>query len=116
MTTCSGPELICRLAERSRPISLDTYIGQDDLVGPGSLLRARIEAGEGVGSCILWGPPGCGKTTMARLIARTANAEFKELSATRCVECCSLCVASGGNRFKGREEGMSRGVKMEVGY
>ncbi|WVQ84071.1 hypothetical protein IAT38_006216 [Cryptococcus sp. DSM 104549] len=70
------------LAERSRPTSLSHYIGQADIVGPGSLLRARIEAGEGVGSCILWGPPGCGKTTLARLIAKTANAEFKELSAT----------------------------------
>ncbi|WVW78785.1 hypothetical protein I302_100747 [Kwoniella bestiolae CBS 10118] len=70
------------LAERSRPTTLSSYIGQTDLVGPGSLLRARIEAGEGVGSCILWGPPGCGKTTLARLIAKTANADFKELSAT----------------------------------
>ncbi|WWC87182.1 uncharacterized protein L201_002068 [Kwoniella dendrophila CBS 6074] len=70
------------LAERSRPTTLSSYIGQTDLVGPGSLLRARIEAGEGVGSCILWGPPGCGKTTLARLIAKTADAEFKELSAT----------------------------------
>nr|XP_031861861.1 uncharacterized protein CI109_002690 [Kwoniella shandongensis]KAA5528933.1 hypothetical protein CI109_002690 [Kwoniella shandongensis] len=70
------------LAERSRPSTLSKYIGQTDLVGPGSLLRARIEAGEGVGSCILWGPPGCGKTTLARLIAKTANADFKELSAT----------------------------------
>jgi putative ATPase len=51
-----------RLAERSRPSTLERYIGQADIVGPGSLLRARIEAGEGVGSCILWGPPGCGKT------------------------------------------------------
>ncbi|EIW68684.1 hypothetical protein TREMEDRAFT_71878 [Tremella mesenterica DSM 1558] len=70
------------LAERSRPSSLLAYVGQEDLVGPGSLLRARIEAGEGVGSCILWGPPGSGKTTLARLIAKTANADFKELSAT----------------------------------
>ncbi|WVQ97769.1 hypothetical protein IAU59_004883 [Kwoniella sp. CBS 9459] len=70
------------LAERSRPTSLSAYVGQTDLVGPGSLLRARIEAGEGVGSCILWGPPGCGKTTLARLIAKTADADFKELSAT----------------------------------
>lgn len=54
------------LAERSRPSTLDRYIGQSDLVGPGSLLRARIEAGEGVGSCILWGPPGSGKTYVAR--------------------------------------------------
>ncbi|TXT13470.1 hypothetical protein VHUM_00837 [Vanrija humicola] len=71
-----------KLAERSRPSSLTTYIGQEDIVGPGSLLRSRIERGEGVGSCILWGPPGSGKTTLARLIAKTANADFKELSAT----------------------------------
>ncbi|ORY25329.1 hypothetical protein BCR39DRAFT_471453, partial [Naematelia encephala] len=77
------------LAERSRPSSLAGYVGQLDLVGPGSLLRSRIEAGHGVGSCILWGPPGSGKTqvlphqpTLARLIAKTADADFKELSAT----------------------------------
>ncbi len=55
-------KLTLRLAERSRPTTLADYVGQGDLVGPGSLLRARIEAGEGVGSCILWGPPGSGKT------------------------------------------------------
>lgn len=56
-------------------------MGQDDLVGPGSLLRARIERGDTF-SCILWGPPGSGKTTLARLMARMANADYKELSAT----------------------------------
>ncbi|KAL7424366.1 DNA-dependent ATPase mgs1 [Cryptotrichosporon argae] len=70
------------LAEKQRPSALSAYVGQDAIVGPGSLLRRRIEAGEGVGSIILWGPPGCGKTTLARLIAKTANAHFKELSAT----------------------------------
>lgn len=70
-----------RLAERSRPVDLQHFVGQDDLVGPGSLLRARLVAGD-VFSCVLWGPPGSGKTTLARLIARMSNADFKELSAT----------------------------------
>lgn len=55
--------LTCRrLAERSRPTTLEAYIGQEDIVGPQSLLRARLESGKGAGSLILWGPPGSGKT------------------------------------------------------
>jgi putative ATPase len=74
------------LAERLRPTILSSYIGQSDLVGTGSLLRSMLETpsttSSSIGSLILWGPPGCGKTTLARLIASQAEADFKELSAT----------------------------------
>lgn len=68
------------LAERLRPQTLDDYIGQTHLVGPGSILRRMIESGR-VASFILWGPPGVGKTTLARIIANTVNAPFYTLSA-----------------------------------
>ena len=74
------------LAERVRPTSLKTFVGQSDLVGQGSLLRSMLETESSstaaFGSIILWGPPGSGKTTMARLIANRADADFRELSAT----------------------------------
>lgn len=63
-----------------RPASLDDYIGQTHLVGPGSILRRMIEQ-QRVQSFILWGPPGVGKTTLARIIANTTNAPFYTLSA-----------------------------------
>ena len=68
------------LAERMRPTTLDDYIGQTHLVGPGSILRRMIEQ-QRVSSFILWGPPGVGKTTLARIIANTTNSPFYTLSA-----------------------------------
>jgi putative ATPase len=68
------------LAERLRPQSLDHVIGQQHLLGPGKPLRVAFESGE-PHSMILWGPPGVGKTTLARLMADSFNAEFIALSA-----------------------------------
>jgi putative ATPase len=56
------------LAERMRPRTLDEFTGQEALLGPAKPLRTQIERDD-IGSMILWGPPGCGKTTLARLIA-----------------------------------------------
>ncbi|MBR3940310.1 MAG: replication-associated recombination protein A [Bacteroidales bacterium] len=68
------------LAEQLRPTSLDTYIGQEHLVGKNSILRTLIESGK-LPSMILWGPPGIGKTTLAMIISKTLNRPFYELSA-----------------------------------
>jgi putative ATPase len=68
------------LAERMRPRTLDEMVGQPRLVAPGSALRRAVESGR-VHSMILWGPPGCGKTTLALLLARHAEAEFRAISA-----------------------------------
>ena len=68
------------LAERIRPNSLDELLGQEHLVGKGSILRMAIEHGK-VPSMIFWGPPGTGKTTIANIIAHTLNVPFFQLSA-----------------------------------
>ena len=73
------------LAERMRPLTLEEYSGQEHLLGPGKPLRVQIErdargAGE-LGSMIFWGPPGVGKTTLAKIIAETTKASFIEFSA-----------------------------------
>ena len=68
------------LAERMRPRTLNEYVGQDHLIGPGTPLRRQIEAGQ-VSSLILWGPPGSGKTTLASLIARHSKSDFVQFSA-----------------------------------
>ena len=78
-----GPKATPRtapLAERMRPRSLDEYSGQEHLLGPGKPLRIQIERDDS-GSMILWGPPGVGKTTLAKIIAETTQASFIEFSA-----------------------------------
>jgi putative ATPase len=73
--TASAP-----LAQRLRPRTLDDFVGQAHVVGPGRALRLAIEQ-DRVPSMILYGPPGSGKTTLARIVAQTTGAEFEELSA-----------------------------------
>ena len=68
------------LADRMRPRTLDEFVGQEQLVGPGKPLRTQIERDD-LGSLIFWGPPGNGKTTLAQIIARMTKAEFIEFSA-----------------------------------
>ena len=68
------------LAARLRPRTLAEFVGQDHIVGPGTVLRGAIERGE-LFSMLLWGPPGCGKTTLARVIAAETGARLAELSA-----------------------------------
>ncbi len=68
------------LAARMRPRTLDEFLGQEHIVGPGTLLRSAIEKDE-LSSIILWGPPGCGKSTLAHIIARHTKARFENFSA-----------------------------------
>ena len=69
------------MAARMRPRSLDEFVGQAHVLGPGSALRALIEADE-LRSVILWGPAGTGKTSLAQIVARATRSHFEELSAT----------------------------------
>src|SRR5437773_848317 len=71
---------VAPLAMRLRPSSLDEFVGQEQVLGEGSALRLAIAA-DRVGSMILYGPPGSGKTTLARIVAHTTGAQFEELSA-----------------------------------
>jgi len=68
------------LAARLRPRTLDEFVGQEEIVGPGRLLRRAIEADQ-LSSMIFWGPPGCGKTTLAMIIAHTTQSRFEVISA-----------------------------------
>jgi putative ATPase len=68
------------LAEELRPVKIDDVVGQDHLLGPGMPLRVMVDTGN-LRSMVLWGPPGCGKTTLARILAEQSGLEFTALSA-----------------------------------
>jgi len=71
---------VAPLAERIRPKSLDDFFGQKKLVGEGKPLRKMIE-NQSLSSLILWGPPGTGKTSLAKIITETTNSEFFQINA-----------------------------------
>ncbi len=70
------------LADRMRPRTLDEFVGQEHLVGPGKPLRVQIERDDPT-SMIFWGPPGTGKTTLAKIIARITKADFIVTASTK---------------------------------
>jgi putative ATPase len=76
----SGTDRTRPLADRMRPRTLDEFVGQEHLIAPGKPLRAQIERDD-LGSLIFWGPPGTGKTTLAKIIANMTKADFIEFSA-----------------------------------
>lgn len=92
------------LADRMRPETLDKFFGQEKVIGPGTLLRQAIENDQ-LPSLIFWGPPGCGKTTLAHIIAKKTKADFIQISA----------VASGKkdlmNIIKKAQENLRLGIK-----
>ncbi|HIC74801.1 MAG TPA: replication-associated recombination protein A [Candidatus Marinimicrobia bacterium] len=73
-------QLMPPLAERVRPVSLQDFLGQDDLTGEGTLLQQSIASGK-LFSCVLWGPPGTGKTTLAKILAKSLEGDFFQISA-----------------------------------
>src|SRR5258708_392383 len=77
----TGSRTAAPLADRMRPRTLSEFVGQEHLVGQGRVLRRLIESGGTMPSIILWGPPGTGKTTLARLLAEKTDARFVALSA-----------------------------------
>lgn len=91
------------LAERLRPETLDDYVGQEHILGPGKPLRRQIERDQ-LTSIILWGPPGVGKTTLARLLARFTKADFVPFSAvlSGIREVKEVMAAAERNRRLGR--------------
>jgi len=94
---------IAPLATRMRPRTLDEISGQLHLVGSGAAFRTMVEAGRPV-SMILWGPPGTGKTTLARLVAAQSDAQFEQLSATSAGVKDVRDVLAGARRRLGEED------------
>ncbi|GAA3918319.1 replication-associated recombination protein A [Luteimonas lutimaris] len=89
------------LAERMRPRTIDEMVGQSRLLAPGSALRRSVESGR-VHSMVLWGPPGCGKTTLALLLAKYADADFRAISAVLSgLPDVRKVLAEAGQRFAG---------------
>jgi putative ATPase len=101
------------LAERMRPRTLDEFIGQDKLLGPGKPLRMQIES-DTVSSMLFWGPPGCGKTTLARLIARLTKSDFVAFSAVL-VGIKEIKEVMAAAEFKSRS-GLSAGALAKAGH
>src|SRR6516225_278433 len=90
------------LAARMRPGSLDEYVGQQHILGPGKLLRRAIES-DRLTSIILYGPPGVGKTSLAQLVAKTTSSHFERLSGVESsVADIRKTVAAAKLRLKGR--------------
>ena len=88
------------LASKIRPDSLKNFVGQEHLVGPDKPLRVAIES-KHVFSFILWGPPGVGKTTLARIYARAINADFYELSAVSAGKDDIRKIVDGNSNYTG---------------
>ncbi len=99
----SPPDSARPLAERMRPERLEDFAGQEHLIGPGKALRAQIERDQ-LSSLILWGPPGVGKTTLARLLARASKADFVPFSAVMSgiKEIKAVMAGAERNRAHGR--------------
>jgi putative ATPase len=97
-----GPVPAAPLAVRMRPRDLEEIVGQEKVIGPGRLLRRAIET-DTLGSLIFWGPPGCGKTTLAKLIAHKTLAHFSQLSAvTAGVADLRTVIAEARQRLRGQ--------------
>lgn len=97
-----GPAAATPLADRMRPRGLDEFVGQEHLLGPGRVLRVAIESGE-LHSALFWGPPGSGKTTLARLMATKTDARFVSYSA----------VTSGVKEIRQVTEMAGKALKLE---
>lgn len=109
------------LAERLRPKTLNEYIGQKHLVGEGAILRQMIENGN-LSSFILWGPPGVGKTTLARIIAHQLECPFYTLSAVtsgvkevrEVIDKAKRHAAMNSGLFGSRESGFGNRVRSRT--